>query len=41
MTIIAIEAADSIGKDTLIDMIEETHPEFVVGTFQNEKNLFW
>ena len=38
MTIIAIEAADSIGKDTLIGMIEETHPDFVVGRFQNEKN---
>lgn len=36
--IIAIEGADSIGKDTLIDLIKEKHPEFVFGRFPNENN---
>lgn len=36
--IIAIEAADSIGKDTLIDLIREKHPDFVYKRFPNENN---
>ncbi len=38
MTIIAIEAADSIGKDTLIDLIKEKYPDFVYMRFPNENN---
>lgn len=38
MTIIAIESADSIGKDTLIDLIEKNHPDFILGRFPNEDN---
>ena len=36
--IVAIEAADSIGKDTLIDLIKEKHPDFVFKRFPNENN---
>ena len=38
MTIIAIESADSIGKDTLIDLIKEKHPNFVFERFPDEKS---
>lgn len=38
MTIIAIEAADSMGKDTLIDLIKKKHPSFEYMNFPNEKS---
>ncbi|MCK5014826.1 MAG: hypothetical protein KAS66_13520, partial [Candidatus Omnitrophica bacterium] len=38
MTIIAIESPDSIGKDTLIDLIKEKHPNFVFGRFPDEES---
>lgn len=36
MTIIAIEAADSMGKDTLIDLIKVKHPYFEFLNFPDE-----
>lgn len=38
MTIIAIEAADSMGKDTLIDLIKKKYPSFEYMNFPNEKS---
>jgi len=38
MTIIAIESADSIGKDTLIDLIREKYPGIVIGRFPDEES---
>ena len=38
MTMIAIESADSIGKDTLIDLIKEKHPDFNFMRFPDERS---
>lgn len=38
MTIVAIESADSIGKDALIDLIKKKYPNMEFGRFPNEKN---
>ena len=38
MTMVAIESADSIGKDTLIDLIKEKYPNFNFMRFPDERS---